>query len=113
MDQQIQKINSQPDYHKIYLDIIKLKYPEKEKYCQPILALKNLSALDIIELNRIICSNTIKENVVFNQRHRSYDRPAILRILDYQKKNKLNNIQLANKLNISRNTISKWKKIFL
>lgn len=112
MDKQIQKINSQPDYHKIFLDIIRLRYPEKVKYCQPILALKNLSALDIIKLNTIIFSDATKENILLNQQHRSYDRSAILKILDYQKRNNLNNMQLANKFKLSRNSVSKWKKLF-
>lgn len=113
MDQQIQKVTSRPDYHRIYSDIIKLKYPEKERYCQHLLATQYLSALDIIQLNNIIFSDLGKESLIFNQKHRSYDESTILQILDYQKKNKLSNTQLANKLNMSRNTIAKYKKIYL
>ena len=48
-----------------------------------------------------------------NQKFKSYKRSDILKILDYQKKYKLNNSQLANHFNISRNTVTKWKKMFL
>lgn len=45
-----------------------------------------------------------------NQKFKSYKRSDILKILDYQKKHKLNNIQLAKHFKMSRNTITKYKK---
>lgn len=112
MDRQVQKINAAPNYHKIYSDIIQLKYPEKEKYCQSILSKKELSALEVIMINDIIFSKYKKENLVFNQMHRAYNKQTILEILNYQKNNKLNNSQLALHFKLSRNTVAKWKKLY-
>ncbi|KMQ58345.1 transposase [Chryseobacterium sp. FH2] len=111
MDRQIQEVK--PDYKRIYSDILKEKYPEKEHNCKSLLSKKNLSAIDIIELNQKIFGLADKEAEVFNQKHRSYDKIDILQILAYQKKHKLNNSQLANYFKLSRNTVAKWKKMFL
>ncbi|VFB04514.1 Uncharacterised protein [Chryseobacterium taihuense] len=101
-----------PDYYKIYSDIIKLKHPEKEKYCQNILSKKNISGLDVIKLNDIIFPPQKKKDQIFNHKHRAYNKQTILQILNYQKKNNLNNTQLAAYFKLSRNTVAKWKKIY-
>ncbi|RKE72032.1 helix-turn-helix domain-containing protein [Chryseobacterium sp. AG363] len=97
-----------PDYRKIYQDIIALKYPEKEVRCRDILQNEILSLKDVMKLNSIIFEKLDIEN----QKHKSYDKEMIFYILDYQKKNNLNNIQLAAKFKMSRNTVTKWKKLF-
>ncbi|MGV1003122.1 helix-turn-helix domain-containing protein [Empedobacter falsenii] len=96
------------DYKKLYHDIIRDKYPNKEKYCKKIMSKKHLTIFDIMELNRKLFGDI---NINENQKFRSYTREDILNILDYQKNNKLNNTQLANHFKLSRNTISKWKKV--
>ncbi|ANF49118.1 transposase [Chryseobacterium glaciei] len=101
------------NYKRIFTDIITKKFPEKITECRSILDKKALSVLDVIELNRKIFGNSDKSTQIFNQKERSYNESAILKILDYQKKNKLNNSQLALHFKMSRNTISKWKKIFI
>lgn len=111
MDREIQKVG--PDYKRIYTDILNSKYPEKTEECKFFLSKSYLSALDIIELNKKVFGIDDRSTVVFNQKHRSYDRSSILEILDYQKKHKLNNSQLADHFRLSRNTVSKWKKLFL
>lgn len=98
-----------PNYKKIYIDILDFKYPNHKKYCTPILSKKELSFSDIISLNNIIFGT---ENIK-NQKFRSYNKKDIFEILDYQKKNNLNNIELARHFKMSRNTIAKWKKIFV
>lgn len=103
---------NQPNYHKIYSDIIYYKYPQKRLICQSILEKKELLVLDILKLNYLIFGMSDRETVIFNQRHRSYGMSDILEILDYQKKRNLNNSQLANHFKLSRNTIAKWKKHF-
>lgn len=105
--------NTAPDYKKIYNDIISLKYPEKKEVCKDLLSKNNLSTLDIIEISRILFNKITKENFSFNQKHHSYDRSAIIEILEYQKKNRLNNSELARHFNLSRNTVTKWKNRFL
>lgn len=104
--------NNAPDYKQIYTDIISKKYPQKKEECQRILEKQNISTIDILELNRKIFG-TKKETEKSNQRHRSYSKSDILQILDYQKKNNLNNSQLANHFRISRNSVTKWKRMFV
>ncbi len=114
MDKQIQRKSiNHPDYQRIYSDIIQLKYPEKKQVCQSILEKKQLLALDILKLNQLIFEKIDKETEVFNQKHRSYSKSDIFHILDFQKKHNLNNSQLANYFKLSRNTVAKWKKLFL
>lgn len=111
MDTQIQKVN-RPYYKRIYIDILEKKYPEKKEDCKIFLDKDYLSVCDIIELNRKIFGSQDKDAEDFNQKHRSYNPTDILEILTYQKKNNLNNSQLSDHFKLSRNTISKWKKIF-
>ncbi|MDQ0593905.1 DNA-binding transcriptional regulator YiaG [Chryseobacterium ginsenosidimutans] len=106
-------IDATPNYKRIYSDIISMKYPEKMGICNHLLKKNNLSTLDIIEMSQILFNKTNKENFSFDQKHRSYDRFTILKILEYQKKNELNNSELARHFNLSRNTVSKWKNRFL
>ena len=42
-----------------------------------------------------------------------HHKTTILEILQYQKNNNLNNNQLADHFKLSRNTITKWKKIYI
>lgn len=102
-----------PDYKRIYMDILHKKYPEKKEECNLILKKRVLSFLDILTLNKIIFSTNKKESQSENQKHRSYSKSDILQILDYQKKHQLKNVQVARHFNISRNSIAKWKKIFV
>lgn len=48
-----------------------------------------------------------------NKKHRSYSKSDIIKILNHQKKNQLNNSQLARHFGLSRNTVTKWKRLFL
>ncbi|WP_330746042.1 helix-turn-helix domain-containing protein [Chryseobacterium sp. CP-77] len=98
-----------PNYKQIYNDIILEQFPNKMKQCQDILSKSVLSALDVIKLNNILW---IKHNAN-NQKHKSYDKASILKMLEFQKKNKMNNLQLAAHFNVSRNTVTAWKKRFL
>ncbi|WPO89285.1 helix-turn-helix domain-containing protein [Chryseobacterium sp. HR92] len=109
MDRKEQKIN-QPYYKKIYTDIINNKFPEKTDTCENILSKNKLDVLDIILLNKLIFGH--QEICSGNQRLRSYDEKTIVKMLEYQKKNKLNNSQLALHFKLSRNTITKWKRNF-
>lgn len=100
------------NYKQIYTDIIKQKFPQKEKACMELLNKQNLSAIEIVELNNKVFGTNL-ENEKYNQRYRSYNKTTILKILEYQKKHRLNNTQLANHFKLSRNSIAKWKKMFL
>lgn len=101
------------NYSEIFKDILDSKYPEKKQECFPLLKKRNLSSIDILKINRKIFLVEETENNSSNNRLRSYNKSDIAAILDFQKKHKLNNSQLANHFKISRNTITKWKKLFL
>ncbi|KAA2215698.1 helix-turn-helix domain-containing protein [Chryseobacterium sediminis] len=103
---------SQPNYKKIYRDIILKKYPEKMNICKLILEKTNFSMLDVININNMIFGTNNKDILINNQKFKSYDESTVLYILDYQRKNRLNNSQVANHFKLSRNSIAKWKKIF-
>lgn len=107
------KKREQPNYKSIYTDIILKKFPEKRDISMFILKKDELSVLDIIKLNELISENKDKDTYIFNQSHRSYNKASIFEILDYQKKNKLNNTQLALHFKLSRNTVTRWKKLFI
>lgn len=111
MDKQIQKLGK-PYYKKIYTDILNKKFPDKKEECKSLLEKEILSVLDIIKLNQKIFGSSNKSAENFNQKHRSYQNADILKVLDYQTKNKLNNTQVANYFKISRNTIAKWKNSY-
>lgn len=102
-----------PDYKKIYSDIIQKKHPDKFEYCKVLLRKPDLSALDIIELNKRVFGNIDILNTKLNQKHRSYSKAAIYEILEYGKNNQYNNSQLARHFKLSRNTVAKWKKLFM
>lgn len=105
-------MKSIPDYHRIYSDIIKKEFPYLQKENYSFFDKKQISVLDVIEINQKIFGSLRAESNISNQRHRSYQQSDIYEILDYQEKNNLNNIQLANHFKLSRNTIAKWKKYF-
>lgn len=99
-----------PDYRRIYMDLISKEHPDKMQLFKELFVEEDISNLDIIKINSIIFNAQEKITKEFNIRHRSYDKSSIFQILEYQKKNKLNNTQLANHFKLSRNTITKWKK---
>lgn len=102
-----------PNYKNIYTDIILKKFPQKLEDCFSILNKRDLSDLDVIDLNKKIFGISSRDTVRQNQKYRSYNRSTILDILNYQKKNHLNNSQLATHFQLSRNTVAKWKKMFV
>ena len=110
MDNKTQKMKPlTPDFRLIYSDIISKLYPEKKIDCIKLLSKKELSIMDILELNHMIFGKSGE----INQKYRSYDKSDILKILDFQKKHKLNNTQLAKHFTLSRNSVARWKKAFL
>ncbi|MDR6921248.1 transposase [Chryseobacterium sp. 2987] len=103
-----------PNYQKIYSDIITRKYPDKEEKCRFILTKKDLSVMDVIKLNKLIFTKDVmQDTLISNQKHRSYDKQTILQILKYQKENNMNNSELARHFSLSRNSVAKWRRIFL
>lgn len=102
-----------PDYRRIYNDLIDAKYPDKKEQYISFLSKNRHSSLEIINFNQLLFKKDDKTVFAFNQKHRFYDENTILEMLHYQKENKLNNMQTARHFRISRNSLTKWKKIFL
>ncbi|MDG4654303.1 helix-turn-helix domain-containing protein [Chryseobacterium arthrosphaerae] len=102
----------QPNYKKIFTNILETKYPEKIPYCQIILNKKRLSSLDVLTINNIIFNNPEKAFHILHQKHKSYDKNTIMELLNYQKKHQLNNTELAKRFKLSRNTVAQWKNKF-
>lgn len=105
---------NRPNYQQIYTDIITMNYPHLFPKCKHLLRKKNLSDLEILELNQIIfgTSKPVTQNSNPNK-YKSYNKSTVLNILQFQKDNRYNNAQLSEHFNISKNTIQKWKKQFL
>lgn len=102
-----------PDYKKIYEDMIFMQYPDKSELCSFILSKEKLNPLDIIRLNDLITGISCNEKSAENQKLKSYDEESIFKMLTFQKKHNLNNARLAEHFKVSRNSIAKWKKIFI
>ena len=100
----------EPDYHNIFNDLIAQKDPDLKKECEMLLKKNKLSVLDIIALHKIIFRKGSKDRGSENQKYKTYDQAAVVEILQYGQKHKLNNTHLAEHFNLSRNTIAKWKK---
>ncbi|MGK6344430.1 helix-turn-helix domain-containing protein [Chryseobacterium sp. DT-3] len=100
-----------PNYKLIFTDILDQKYPQKKEYCKNILNKTEINELDVINLNQIIFGNKSKVSTI-NQKFKAYNKSTIVEILRYQTQNHLNNTQIANHFNLSRNTVSKWRKQF-
>lgn len=101
-----------PDYKQIYTDIIEEQYPDKKND----LLIKNKierisTVIDVIAINQLIFGDQHFLMGCDNQKLKSYDKNSMIKILDYQKRNKLSNTKVADHFKMSRNTISKWKKI--
>jgi hypothetical protein len=113
MDKKIQERTlNKPDYKRIYQDMIQQKFPGKKELFSSVLEKQTLSFFDVLLLSNLVSGMQKKDTITFNQMHKSYDQETIKDILEYQKKNKLNNSQIAIHFKLSRNTISKWKKNF-
>lgn len=104
---------SKPNYKQIYTDMITIKHADKLKDCSAVLNKSELSIFDVINLQKKLFgpeNNAIGHS---NQLLKSYDKPTILKILEYQKKHEMNNAALSRHFMLSRNTVAKWKKLFL
>ncbi|MDN3693651.1 helix-turn-helix domain-containing protein [Chryseobacterium tructae] len=104
------KNRNTPNYQKIFNDILTLKFPEKKEELKEMISKKELSYLDVIEINNRIFE--VHREARDNQKHRSYDKETILSILSFQKEKHLNNSELAQHFKLSRNTVTKWRRLF-
>lgn len=101
-----------PNYQRIFEDMITKKCPERKEEFRHYLRKKQFSIMDVITLSSKIFNLKDKETLIFNQKHKSYDEQTILKMLAYQEKEMLNNIELANHFNLSRNTVTKWRRLY-
>lgn len=105
MDQQISKIT--PNYKQIYIDLVMEKFPNKLNLLERLFEKNHFSSLDILRINKMIF-----ENQNDSQKYRAYEKTDITYILNYQKEHHLSNVKLSKHFDVSRNTISKWKKLY-
>ncbi|WP_312301264.1 helix-turn-helix domain-containing protein [Chryseobacterium sp.] len=103
----------QPNYKKIYTDMIKMNFPDKLEVCAYILDKTKITSMDIITIQEKLFGIQNNFTEQSSKRFRSYDKSTILTILDYQKEHRINNSELARHFKLSRNTVSKWKKLFV
>ncbi|MGH1517955.1 helix-turn-helix domain-containing protein [Chryseobacterium sp. JK1] len=106
------KKKSQPNYKRIYSDILDQKFPHKKDACERLMKKKILSAIDIMELNKRIFGTKDQDIKKMNQKLRSYNPTDIVHILDYQKNHNMNNLQVAEHFGLSKNTMTKWRRMF-
>nr|WP_315031703.1 helix-turn-helix domain-containing protein [uncultured Chryseobacterium sp.] len=102
-----------PNYKKIFSDLIEAKFPEKRDIFNTFLIKDEFNAMDVLIINKMISKLLKIDNIDENQRFKAYGPSDIFEILEYQKRNELNNSELSRQLKISRNTIAKWKKQLL
>ncbi|MBA5630495.1 helix-turn-helix domain-containing protein [Moheibacter lacus] len=105
--------SNQIKYKKIYSDLIKKKFPEKANLLKSYLHKKELSQLDVIEINQKIFGKSQEEYSKTNQKLKAYNPEHIYQILEFQKTHQLNNTELAEHFNMSRNTVAAWKRKYL
>lgn len=99
---------SDPNYKRIYADIILKKCPDKMDFYKRYLEKEEMSAFDIITLNNLIFGSDHN-----NQKHKSYTISDIKEIMEYQFKNNLSNKELARHFNLSTNSVTRWRRAFL
>lgn len=106
-------MSNRPFYNKLYADLIRDKYPEKQQDCNYYLQKENWTALDVIQVNELLFgSKQKKSDNMINQKHRAYDQQSIKQILKHQLTNQLTNKEVSKIYGLSRNTIAKWRKVF-
>lgn len=104
-------IGDRPDFGKIFREMAKRKnLPESEQ--KRIAEQKEWNSLDVIETNEKLFARRNKENLKFNQQHRAYDESSIKKLLEYQKRNKLNNAEMTKMFKLSRTTLLMWQRYF-
>ncbi len=104
------------NYKTLYLDFFRdselLPKSIKQQLIKKLEEDQILSFRTLIHLNTIITENTLQPCNKDSACLKSYDRTFIKDVLDFQKKNELSNVEIALRFKLSRNTVSRWRKIF-
>ncbi|WP_370900464.1 helix-turn-helix domain-containing protein [Chryseobacterium gossypii] len=92
--------------------MLKQQNPEKLKEPKIKKLLENLNTTeDILSFNEKVFKVS-GESQKINQKLKTYDRRTMMKLLKYQKKHGFSTSYMSRKYNISRTTLSKWKKTF-
>src|SRR5690606_26634771 len=92
-------IGDRPDFGKIFREMAeRKKLPELER--KRIAEQKEWNSLEVIKTNEELFAKRSKENLKFNQQHRAYDESSIKKLLEYQKRNKLNNTEMIKQFKL-------------
>ena len=100
--------NSRPNYSLIFLDILEMMFPDRCPKEIGIFAGKELSTEEVLLYNKKLFGQNNSSS-----KYRSYDKTTIISILSKQKKHHYTNEEVSKIYNVSRNSLAKWKKLFL
>jgi|SRR5690606_483767 len=100
-----------PDFGRIFQEIAQKK-EHSESLIGHIAGIKEWNSLNVIKTSEKVVEKPDGENLKLNRTHRAYDEQSVKEILKYQKINNLNNSEMMMLFKVSRNSISKWKKMF-
>jgi hypothetical protein len=102
------------NYKLIFMDIIHEKFPSLLQEEELLLKIDNINNfIDILNINNKIFQIIGIERNSQLQKLKTYTPQDIQVILNYQNEYRLNNSNLANHFQMSRNTIKKWKDKFV
>jgi len=101
-----------PNYKIIYTDILKKKFPYKEKECESLMNKENLAAHDIIKLNEKIFGKTSNTSEKLNRKLLSYSKSDILKCWTIRKNTTLIIASLPGTLNLAGTALLNGKKVF-
>lgn len=107
----VPKKGRRPEYKLIFQDLAQKQFGTTIPTSVQNKIEKLQNNLDILEVNSLI----------FNQKHSTretakmkvYDKESIEKILNIQQKEKLTNQEIASQFHVSRNSVAKWKKLYL
>lgn len=71
-----------------------------------------MSIIGVLRFNKLLFGNESIQNKTNNQ-YKAYDLDTVVYILEYQKEFNLSNTEISIMFSVSRNTITRWKKLCL
>lgn len=71
-----------------------------------------MSIIGVLRFNKLLFGNESIQNKTNNQ-YKAYDLDTVVYILEYQKEFNLSNTEISIMFSVSRNTITRWKKLYL
>lgn len=96
-----------PNYSKLYMDIA--SYYDITLQPQMVHKINNINkTVDVLQINKAIFESSYFSLGQAN----AYQMADVMHILTYKRKNKLNLSQTANHFKMSRNTLTRWERVY-